>query len=187
MNQGYIFAQCWVSFVFVLVIYCLVIRRQRAEWCRSQIRFIRDELFDFMRDQDFSFDSPAYRETRNIMNGLMRLTNTIGPFQFIAMILCFHDEDGDQKTKREIDKLEDGPLKEKLSKASKRATNVFVEFLFLTGVSGICVRCLMFVFRALHFAVKVRRWVSCRVDVLTDVANDFGNHTLTPRQQSLLR
>src|SRR5262245_32745843 len=58
----------------------------RCDKYRTDIRRIRDELFDYMWKEGHDFSTPAYRSTRESLNGLLRICNLLSPTLLIVSV-----------------------------------------------------------------------------------------------------
>ena len=67
--------------ICVFVIFVLY-NRYRLDHYRQDLFAIRDELFDEARAGHISFESPAYRATRVLMNGLLRFGHELSLLNF---------------------------------------------------------------------------------------------------------
>ncbi len=156
-----------VSLAIFAVIWFNLFAYQRRDDFRSKIRDLRDGLFDFMLENGFSFETPAYRETRQMLNGMIRASNKIGPIMFFLFLwLCFDAEDA--KAPDSLDKLEFGPLKKRLLAVRHQAVGELVTFVYLQGIFGIFVRVLYFFLKAVNLAYRA----NC---LARSAANQFVN------------
>ena len=127
----YSFAQAWIGIVLIGLIYCILIRRQKAQKCRSDIRAIRDELFDFMWKNKHDFAESAYVEARQAMNGLLRLTSSLNSLSCLCLMVS--------STRKEaaFEQLPEGELRDAIRKALSRSVRVYLQFMFFTGIAGV--------------------------------------------------
>jgi hypothetical protein len=161
----------------------LILRPQRADACRSRIRKIRDDLFDFMWMNGHDFSNPAYHEARKMLNGMLRLTCVIGPIEFIALLIRCHNEPTQPGS---INRLVEGDLKQRLEEATNQATREFLRYLYAEGIIGHCLRLLWVGFIALRLCHKTTQWLMARADLLKGMAIEYGQENLSPRQVALL-
>lgn len=184
MTATYATAQFCISLFAILVIYFRCICRQRAENCRTDIRFIRDDLFDFMWQNGYDFRSPAYQQTRTMLNGLLRLTNIMGSIQIIVLLIRCH---GEKAPDSAVNSIHDVALKEKLKSATELAMRRFVEFLYLEGATGLIVRGIAFTFKAFYSLQRTTKWVKRQTALLREMADEFGQENLSPSNLALIR
>jgi len=133
----YSIAQAWIGMVLTGLIYCIIIRRQKAETCRSEIRAIRDELFDFMWKNKLDFSEPAYVEARQAMNGLLRLTNSLNSVGCLYLMVS-----AQPNKEAAFESLPDSELREAVQKSLSRSVRAYLQFTFFTGVTGLLMRTL---------------------------------------------
>ena len=184
MMESYNIGQVCISLLALGAVYHFFIVPQRAESCRSEIGRVRDDLFDFMWKGGHDFSDPAYQETRQMMNGLLRLTSVVGPFYFFAMIArC----SSDQTRRPAIDALPDDDFARFMRTASARSIKIFLRFLYLEGCLGMCIKCICVVFHAVRLMQKCTEYVTSRADLLREMASEFGAENLAPRQVMLLK
>jgi hypothetical protein len=73
----------------VLMLAYILYRRGRREQFRVDIRRIRDGLFDWMWQNGHSFSDLGYRATREMLNGLLRMSNTLSLSQLLLMMVLY--------------------------------------------------------------------------------------------------
>lgn len=160
---------------------CIV--RVRRERFRLRVRMIRDDLFDFMWKNGHSFDDPSYRDARQALNGMLRLSNTMTPMKF--MIFAFQERRPSRRMVAFVNSPESA-LKERLLQAYSAAVCEWARFLFLSGSVGVLARllisCLKTVSGARRFATAFKdveqRWLG--------TAYDFGAPSLTCSERAIL-
>lgn len=86
MKYNFIVFECLVGLGVLAFVWFYLFARLRRDDFRSEIRRLRDGLFDFMWENGYSFNEPAYRETRQMLNGIIRLGNTLSPLSLFAAI-----------------------------------------------------------------------------------------------------
>ncbi len=72
--------------VLVFVIFSLW-PEQRVDIFRQQMFALRDELFDFALEGGIEFDSPAYTQLRELMNGFIRYAHHLTPYRALMLYL----------------------------------------------------------------------------------------------------
>ncbi len=139
MNYSIAFAQCLISVGILVWIWTGPFARFRRDNFRSRIRNIRDGLFDFMYQGEYSFASPAYQTTRQLLNGMIRCSNYFSVLTFFhAMGRAIRDETrAPGAATVEIDKLPDGELKQALKAAIDKAMGEMLKFVFIKRISGL--------------------------------------------------
>ncbi|HQU43220.1 MAG TPA: hypothetical protein PK867_10430, partial [Pirellulales bacterium] len=79
----YLLFETWVGLCALVVFYRLLFVPLRIDDFRGDIRTIRDDLFDFMWRNGYDFNEPAYVETRQTLNGLLRSARHLSLISFL--------------------------------------------------------------------------------------------------------
>jgi hypothetical protein len=136
MNQYIAISQCLISVGLLTYLWIGPVARMRRDNFRSRIRSIRDGLFDFMWKHSYDFDSPGYRSTRQMLNGMIRCSNYFSITIFIHAA-CFAARRQDAAIgENEIEELPDGALKQELCRVRTDAGKAMVRFIFIERPSG---------------------------------------------------
>lgn len=184
MTSAYALSQIMVSGILVLIVATLW-SRFLAERFRSRVRLIRDDLFDWMIENQQSFESKPYREVRQTLNGIMRLSNSFGPIELLVMMgLVMHHRRASQVNAVEM--MPASLLKEKLQSVKVDAVREWMRFLFLEGVFGACVKVVWTLCRAVSRLAELQAAVTSFGDEALRAAHAFGAATLTGTQRTLL-
>lgn len=180
MNYG-ILTDCAVAIAAISLIWFRGLAPLRRDNFRSDIRRIRDGLFDYMWQISLDFRDPAYRSARQSLNGLLRLSNSISPLKFfITVTLCremappIQPESPNHELQKEIERARD------------RATHRLIHFLFLEGFVGVFVRMLL---RCLAWVSRIRDLkdrVNNGAQRLINSAYRLGAEDLSPEDRAVL-
>lgn len=152
--NGALLTQTVLGFVAIVLIWHFGIVRLRRDRLRSDIRAMRDDLFDFMWQNDRSFEDEQYQRARQTLNGMLVCSNYITPLMFLSLV--YHNSKHDMPS-RDLSQL-DPALRNKIDSTMSQAVNRLNHFLFLEGVLGAFIRCLL---QAIHWASiagKITRW-----------------------------
>jgi hypothetical protein len=163
MTTPFLLTTCAVSIVIIAVLWLCPLASLRRDNFRTDVRIIRDDLFDFMWENGFSFDTPAYRDARQFLNGLLRASTCMSPTTFIlGLWYCIWYRLG---TDEEFIDYSNCPAKlaQKLEQATDRGMNRFQVLLFREGLLGPLI---MLFFRTIVLAIKGRK----RLSEITDRA-----------------
>src|SRR5215467_2523928 len=117
MNRSIVLAQCLISLGILSWLWYGPFARLRRDNFRSQIRRIREDLFDFMWKNGHDFGNPAYRATRQMLNGLIRSSNYLSIITFLhATASVFNGQKRPPVPMAvAIENLPEGPLKAKIN------------------------------------------------------------------------
>ncbi len=139
MSHSIALAQCLISLGILAFLWCGPVARLRRDNFRSNIRRIRDDLFDFIWKNEYDFKNPAYQATRQMLNGLIRTSNYLSVFTFMhALILIVNGKRRNPPSAiSEIEKLPPGDLKEKINQATQQAMKEMLNFIFIQKISGL--------------------------------------------------
>lgn len=115
-------------------VYSVVYQRTRQRAFREDLFTIRDELFDYMRQQGLSFDLPAYGRMRYLINGLIRFSERI---QFVpTMLLLFatrRDAYGGDRLSSAIAEIQDPAVRAHFESVQAHVAERLLKFVFLEG------------------------------------------------------
>ena len=160
-----------VSIVMLLFVWRLHGRLRRDQF-RTNIRYLRDSLFDYMWKNGYSFDTPAYVETRRTLNGMLRASNWISPVTFILAAVYARRASVSQSPLFEtLQKVEDESLRNQLTKTIDDAVYRMVRFLFVETIAG---RILLSVPRLNRVLSSIRKWVFAVARTVLDDFYIFG-------------
>ena len=80
-------AQLGVSLALLVVAVSVMHRRTRVDCFRERLFTLRDELFDFMWQNNVDFDLPAYRLVRTVLNNVICVASSITPMTLLVVLL----------------------------------------------------------------------------------------------------
>ncbi len=152
--MAYELTTCVVSLAGIMVIWFGPMARLSRDNLRSDIRRIRDNVFDFMWKNGYSYDDESYRKTRQLLNGILRLSNTATPLVFM---LSLRNARASSRSEIILNDC-DSKLRDVLEKATHDATKRFIIFLFLEGTAGLWFRFILHVFPKLAGTNKANEW-----------------------------
>lgn len=131
---------------------------------RADIRRMRDELFDYMWRNGHSYRLPAYIETRTALNGILRISHRLSLIPFFVS-LHYHKKGLQLGYKAEdyLEDVDDEQLKQKIIDIHHRAGHRMLQYIFLEGTTGVCVRPIRLGQKLLVWFLKwrterIRRW-----------------------------
>ncbi len=142
--NAYILTNCVISLAILVFVCFFQFKRLSRDDFRSDIRRLRDELFDYMWKNGYSFDDPGYRGTRRVLNGLLRLSNHATPIKFIAAaVQCQIAKHHGVVYANPIPPAKQEDLQAKIDEVCGAATGRFMRFVFLEGPRGWIMRMLI--------------------------------------------
>ncbi len=119
----------------LLLAYALKIwRRFVITWTRESAFSIRADLFDCAREND-AFSDPAYRETRLVINGMLRWLEQMSVFNILCLSIQMKLRN--LKFDTQIEGLEDSPIKTKIIDAQESLKKLIMRHFCLVGFDGI--------------------------------------------------
>jgi hypothetical protein len=75
-----------VSLVALVVLYAYFFRKYHVDAFRQRVFAVRDEMFDYAASGKISFQDPAYRMLRQLMNGYIRFGHRISIFHIFTVM-----------------------------------------------------------------------------------------------------
>ncbi len=134
--------ECIVSLALLIYVWFFGFSRLRRDNFRTDIRRIRDNLFDFMWRNDYDMGTPTYREVRQTLNGMLRFSNTLSLMRFLALVCIYsRDKDSCDRLDSMLRQMNDQKLKKKLESVLQEAVKRLLVFLFLEGTRGFLICC----------------------------------------------
>jgi hypothetical protein len=132
----------------------------RRDNFRSDIRRIRDDLFDFMWMNGYSYDCASYQKVRMTLNGMLSLSNQVNPVWFVVWS---RQKETINRDVTFIDDGDDAAVRQYAEQALKKAARRLEKFAFTEGTWGVAVRLLTLfskLERARHWAaVQCYEWI----------------------------
>jgi hypothetical protein len=166
MNEM-ILTQIAISLAALLFIKLWGFSAIRRDNFRSDIRALRDELFDFMWENKLQYDSSEYVETRQTLNGMMQISRTMTAGKFFVLCILHGMYDTPEMEKS----VSSNPLlSKKVVQIKARAVHRMLTFLFLEGTFGFLAKC---VWKARHLLSVVRRVHNWNIKKGNQLLNDF--------------
>src|SRR5713226_3094274 len=156
MNYNFEFSQILVSLAIIAAIWFGVFGYLRRDGFRSRIRNLRDDLFDFMWQNGHSFQTPAYQETRQSLNGILRISNKLGPASFLIFLAFCSEYEDDHKC--ELDDVRPESLKRKIKETRNLAVRELILFVYLGGVFGLFMKVILYILKIAQYASSTKRW-----------------------------
>src|SRR5438034_11408435 len=126
MSYNFDLSQIFVSLAIIATLWFGLFGSLRRDSFRCRVRKLRDDLFDFMWQNGHSFETPAYQEVRQSLNGMLRISNRLGPVAFLLGLVIWWNEDDSGMGK--VEKLRPGPLKTKIEEIQERAVKELIAF-----------------------------------------------------------
>lgn len=174
-------SQLAVTVAALIFVYFGPIRWRRQDDFRCEIRRIREELFDFMLENEIPFDNPAYVRTRYALNGLLRISGILSPV-FFGISLYYRQlcrVNGHVLLMPE-QLTANSALRDKILEVRHEASDCLQRHIFLQGFTGICVRVVLGLVAVSRNTARVRVWSDRRAEALLTVAGryEYNHHAI---------
>ena len=179
MNYNFTIFECLVSLAIMAFIWFHLLNRLRRDDFRSRIRRIRDGLFDEMWRKGYAFDTSAYQETRQMLNGIIRISRELRPTPFFLSMVNFNPNPTAVEELAKRWHCEDPGLREVLHRARAAACHELLRFVFLSGLFGIGFRLLVLFLRAVNHAFGAKKWAMRKCENAMEVAYVMGGPSLS--------
>lgn len=160
-----------------------VFRRLRRDNFRSDIRRLRDALFDYVWENGHSFETSAYVQMRDTLNGLLRASTMLSPAKFMFCVWFFSKNGIPASPLREaIDEVSDRDLRSELERVNREASGRVMRFLFVDHPLG---RPIVHIVSASIYFRRLREHVRRFVEALFSEFGRFGRPQLPDEQRRL--
>lgn len=174
------------SSVIALAILGWVLLRERLflrrDLFRSDIRRIRDSLFDFVWENNLDYGDPAYQRVRLALNGLLRWSNSFSVPMFLVSMWYARYRSSDATPE-----ASDPRLQEKINETVDAAAKRLIKFLFAEGGVGLFLRLCLWAIKLCFGGWRLQQRVkSAALSVLKE-AEEFGRPAPLPAHRSLLK
>ena len=135
----------------------------RRDEFRSEIRHIRDDLFDFMWRHQLSYEDPAYQYARQCLNGMIYIGGALNPVSIIVAgyLMLRRRRLGEVIASP---RSENAMLQAEINRTMTKAAKALLTFLFLQGAFGMIVRACAYCLRALHAFQRIERVAAVGAD-----------------------
>ena len=182
MNDPTVLTTCVISVSYLTWLWFGPLAKLRRDDYRTDIRRLRDELFGFMVDRGYDFETPAYLKTRQALNGMLRWANWINPVKFCMMLRLVSVSKDESETSAWCPP----DLETKISQIKKQAFMRTVKFIFLEGTTGVFVRALQFVLTVFGRINKFKQRIFSGNKVLISEAYRMGEPNLPNEHRAIL-
>lgn len=184
MNEYFVISQIMISFCLLITIDHLHLQFRR-ERLRCRVRKLRDDLFDWMITNKQDFQSSEYRGVRQALNGVMRLSNSYGPVEFLVL-LAIQKANDPELPQSELDLMVASPLKVELKRVQREAVHSWLMFLYAEGFVGYLLRSIVFCCRTTKRITQLNDAAMLKGEELFRSAREFGAPQLTGTQRLIL-
>lgn len=169
------FTSAVIAIAMLWIIWGVLFPRLRRDNFRTDIRNIRDDLFDYMWKNNLSFSNASYTETRDKLNDILVLSNYLTAVRFILMMwFSFKLKHHGYHTSSLLSRSEPGALHDRLDQALNDAGNRLFYFVFLEGGKGMAFRVMMLLVWVIGRANNVRESAMRSSRAIAESARDFG-------------
>ncbi len=130
----------------------------RQDNYRSDIRRIRDGIFDSMIEGNYSFSTREYIETRQTLNGMLLMSGSMSNVKFllIGFIYSWFRESEQEPKASQISP----ELSRILQVASASASRRMLTFFFLEGMTGLICSGVFYILSLLELVKTLKRWTT---------------------------
>jgi hypothetical protein len=157
MNTSFTLSYMMISLMAGGYVYFVLWASLRREQFRCELRRIRDELFDFMRENNYNFKEPAYLKVRENLNTLLAASNQLSPTVLVVSIVLLVMDLRRKGLPQTTPPLPDGPLGEKIRDSYLALAWKLIEYSFLKGIPGLLINCVVWVLKhAFHLGGRLR-------------------------------
>lgn len=185
MNET-VLTQMAISVSILAILWFWAFASIRRDNFRSDIRRLRDGLFDYMWENGHSFDTAAYQETRLMLNGMLRLSNSMSAIKFFGFVVL-HRHHRDREVGDLLARMPNGELKKEIERVRIHAVARLLHFLFLEGTTGLAIRGVLFTAKVVKRANVVKSWATNQGNRLLEDFRVFGEPGLSRNSRSLLQ
>ncbi len=188
MEDAHALTAATISAAALVFLYFPFARLRREEF-RTDIRTLRDELFDFMWKNGYDFNSVPYRATRQALNGMIRMSNTLNPFMFASSAARFNElKKHGYRESSPLDAVASDPkIQEKILEIRQRAINRVLHFVFKEGLSGAIIWAVLHAATVFAAIGRAKAWLLRGISVVWGDAYEFGREDLSHGQKFMLR
>lgn len=182
MNNPFALSYLLVSLAALGFIYFVLCASLRREQFRCQVRRIRDDLFDFMWENEQNFEEPAYLKARETMNNVLLLSNKLSPTVVVMSVAAAILDLRRNGMSLPNPLLPEGPLGDKIRQSYLALTWTLIEYSFLKGIPGLYVKSMLWIllhaFRlSSRMRVFKRKIVKDGADYLQEVGTGYGRRS----------
>lgn len=180
-----VFSQLVVSILILAFLWFRVFPSLRRDNFRSDIRKLRDSLFDYMWENGHAFDNMAYCETRLILNGILRMSNSITAIKFFALVVLHRNDS--RAVEDPLEQMADCDLKRQIETVRAQAVARLLHFLFLEGTTGLVVRMMLSTSHCIKRVNNIKPWIRRQGSQLLTDFRSFGEPNLPSPTRSILQ
>ena len=185
MNET-ILTQLAISLSILTFLWFWAFASIRRDSFRCDIRRLRDGLFDFMWENGHSFDDPVYMETRQILNGMLRMSNTMSAVKFFGLVVL-HQQHGGSEATDLLEKMPNGALKKEIERVRVLAVRRLLHFLFMEGTMCLVVRGILSTAYFIKRVNGMKNWATKQGTRLLEDFRVFGEPSLSSQSRSLFQ
>src|SRR4030042_4139836 len=155
MIDQYVLFECVVSLVALAYLYsrCYIILRR--DGFRADIRRVRDDLFDYMWKNGHDYSIQAYRDTRQTLNGLLRVSNLLSAPFFLVTLLHVRKHGLGARKSPNTEHVQDPALRQAIEEAMNKPVLRLLKFVFLEGLTGLLVKAILLLICSVHVASRL--------------------------------
>jgi hypothetical protein len=138
-----------------------------------------------MLENGHSFDDEAYQETRQVLNGLLRWSNTLSASTLLAVL--YYSRANANSTPCHFPESKNTDVQSQLQEAVGRAFGRTIDYAFCEGTNGLFVRCISVAAKGFRAWARMKDSVQSARNLLISEAFEFGRPSLSLERRGLLR
>jgi len=125
--------EAFLGVALLLFAYGYMYRRTRLDRYREDLFSIRDRLFDYMWKHGLSYDLPAYRVTRDMLNGGIRVAQSLSLPVILAFVCLSRGKFKDSGVVNAINSIEDDTTRMRFLEVYREVASRTFTYLCLEG------------------------------------------------------
>jgi hypothetical protein len=144
---------------FAIALYMIFYRRTRADSFREDMFTIRDEMFDYLWQNNLSFESPSYMLLRDSLNGAIRVGDQLNILVFVQTVGEVVARGENRRLSETISEVRDPIHRAYFEKVQERIALRIMKYLFLEGLAGLLFNPILAIAGSLEYISKLKeRW-----------------------------
>ena len=162
---------------FAIALYMIFYRRTRADSFREDMFTIRDEMFDYLWQNNLSFESPFYMLLRDSLNGAIRVGDQLNILVVVQTVRKMAARGENGRFSESISEVKDPVHRAYFEKVQERIALRITKYLFLEGFAGLFFKPILALAGSLEYIIKLKeRWALRPAQKYTYELAAFGRY-----------